>query len=186
MVQSSLNIAHLLSLADINLNTGRPTGCSVFSINSYLVVQKYNLLKAVMNTLMFSRLHQNIKHWVLFIAASILFQGCFLFPSAPAPEPTTRTTFMPAFEWLRFTTGVVMDVNSKYVTSVGEKRINGQNRGAREVYTYDGVIASSGVASSGESGLSREIVADDEPHFGCTYLDDVPLDDSQNYIGLTP
>ncbi len=121
---------------------------------------------------------------VIVTTLCLILEGCFLFPpTKPIDKPDTAivfTSFAPTLEWIQPTVGVVMDVNLKYIFSIGERRANGQNSKVEQVFNFDGSIASSQQGSSGY-GLAREIVADDEAHFGRTLLSDIQIINGKNY-----
>ncbi len=128
---------------------------------------------------LFLRLRQIKTLPITLFALITLLVGCCSSPSGPS---TPLVPFTPTLEWIQPTRGVVMDVNPKYVFSLGELRVSGQNRGATQTYNHDGTLNGSRVESSGESGLVREMVADDQPHAGYVSIEDFPINDSPNWL----
>jgi hypothetical protein len=106
---------------------------------------------------------------IALLSALITACGFSLFgPTDTAPAP-----FTPTREWVAATYGVVMDVNPSYIFSFGNKRVNGERHLINEIFKPDSTKTIF-EESPGDWGPVREVVADDQPHYGNNIISDAP------------
>jgi hypothetical protein len=128
----------------------------------------------IMNTIPILHRRRSV---VLIVTLSTFITACgfSLFGPDPFPAP-----FNPTLEWVKPTYGAVMDVNPSYIFSFGNNPVNGERRLINEIFKPDGTRVIFEETPGNWTNI-REVVADDQPHYGNTVLADLPSRNSNFY-----